>query len=200
MQVLLPEDVGFALAVRPHTAYRRMLCGVAPAVPCDSHPVCSAVPPRICDVQRAICATTLGFPDSTVNSCVQSAYPGRVIVTLNRRASSFTTQGVLQTGMPLNETRAPGGFDEKVTSTSPFGGAVTAAAPCGRFLRIASQASFTELPSSRVESLKIASPALLKTTILLRRRNNAFPPLWSSVIAKSALSTRFVTVTPGIFG
>jgi hypothetical protein len=24
--------------------------------------------------------------------------------------------------------------------------------------------------------------------------------LWSSVIAKSALSTRFVTVTPGIFG
>ena len=34
--------------------------------------------------------------------------------------------------------------------------------------RIALQASLTELPNSRVESLKITSPSRLKTTILLR--------------------------------
>src|SRR5947207_5759517 len=46
----------------------------------------------------------------------------------------------------------------------------------GAFLRMASQASFTELPSALVESLKMASPSRLKIAILLRRRAYPFPP------------------------
>jgi hypothetical protein len=59
------------------------------------------------------------------------------------------------------------------------------------------QASFTELPSEIVDLLKITSPSLLKTAILLWCANKAFPPSWSSVITKSALSRRFVTVICG---
>ena len=59
------------------------------------------------------------------------------------------------------------------------------------------QASFTELPREIVDLLKMTSPSLLNTAILLWCVNKAFPPSWSSVITKSALSKRFVTVICG---
>ena len=64
-------------------------------------------------------------------------------------------------------------------------------------LSILEQASFTELPSSRVESLNISSPSRLNTATLLRCANNPFPPSWSSVKTKSAFPRLSVTVNSG---